>query len=76
MSNHNRLQKLFEILTLISGNVMYSVVEIADKKEISLRSTYRYVETIENAGFVFSRNGIRIKIDKENSQVFGFRVCF
>jgi proteasome accessory factor C len=67
MSDQNRLQKLLEILTLISGNVMYSVAEIADKKEISLRSTYRYIETIENAGFVFSRNGTRIKIDKENS---------
>jgi proteasome accessory factor C len=67
MSDQNRLQKLLEILTLLSGNVKYSVAEIAKKKGISTRSTYRYVETIENAGFVFNRDGKRFKIDKENS---------
>jgi predicted DNA-binding transcriptional regulator YafY len=67
MSEQNRLQKLLEILTLLSGNVMYSMAEIAEKKEISLRSTYRYIETIENSGFVITRNGKRLKIDKENS---------
>ncbi len=67
MSDQNRLQKLLEILTLLSGNVMYSVKEIAEKKDIPKRSAYRYVETIENTGFVFSRQGKRMKIDKENS---------
>jgi len=67
MSDQNRLQKLLEILTLLSGNVMYSIKEIAERKEISKRSAYRYIETIENAGFVFNHVGSRMKIDKENS---------
>jgi predicted DNA-binding transcriptional regulator YafY len=67
MSDQNRLQKLLEILTLLSGNVFYSIKEIATKKELPVRSIYRYIETIENAGFVLSKNGKRIKIDKENS---------
>ena len=67
MSDQNRLQKLLEILTLLSGNVMYSVKEVAEKKNLPTRSVYRYIETIENAGFVFSKEGRRMKIDKENS---------
>jgi proteasome accessory factor C len=67
MSDQNRLQKLLEILTLLSGNMMYSIKEIAQKKELPIRSVYRYIETIENAGFVFHKEGKRMNIDKKNS---------
>lgn len=67
MSDQNRLLKLLEILTLLSGNVMYNIKEIAEKKELPVRSVYRYIETIENAGFVFNKADKRMNIDKENS---------
>jgi predicted DNA-binding transcriptional regulator YafY len=59
---------MLEILTLLSGNFVYSISEIAEKKSISERTVYRYIETFENSGFVFSKQGNRLKIDRKNSQ--------
>ena len=68
MSDQPTLQRMLEILTLLSGNIMYSVSEIAQKKNISERTVYRYIETFENAGFVFTKEHKRMKIDRQNSQ--------
>jgi len=42
MSNQPTMQRMPEILALLSGNIMYSISKIAKKKNISERTVYRY----------------------------------
>lgn len=39
----------------MSGNVNYSVEELAEKLDMSYRTIYRYIDTFKNAGFVVSK---------------------
>ena len=46
-----KIERLLRLMSLLSGNVDYSIAEIAEKLSISSRSIYRYLDTFKNAGF-------------------------
>lgn len=67
MSNQASLEKMLEILLLISGNLRYSIKDIAEKFSITERTAYRYVDTFKSAGLVISSHEGYIQVDKLNS---------
>lgn len=50
-----KIQRMLRLMTLLSGNVNYTVDELADKLEMSYRSIYRYIDTFKEAGFTVEK---------------------
>ncbi|PCH68178.1 MAG: transcriptional regulator [Bacteroidales bacterium] len=70
MIEQNKLQKLLEIMILLSSGIKYTLAEIAERFEMSERTARRYIQTFRDAGFIIPKpeNG-RYHIDK-NSPYF------
>ncbi len=49
------MQQLLRMLMLLSGNRRYSLQELQNRFNVSDRTIYRYLDTIEDAGFVLNR---------------------
>lgn len=49
------MERLLRLMKLLSGNVNYSVGELADKLEMSPRTVYRYIDTFKMAGFAVTK---------------------
>jgi predicted DNA-binding transcriptional regulator YafY len=47
-----KLERLLKLMKLMTGNVNYTVDELAERLDTSYRSIYRYIETFKRAGFV------------------------
>ena len=65
MKEHNKLQKLLELMIFLSSGIKYSLAEISDRFEMSERTARRYIQTFRDAGFIIPKpkNG-RYHIDK------------
>ena len=50
-----KIERLLRLIKLLTGNVNYTVDEIARKLEMSRRTVYRYIDTLKSAGFVIRR---------------------
>lgn len=46
-----RITRLLSLLSLLLGNVYYSVDDLSRRLGLSRRSVYRYLETLRDAGF-------------------------
>jgi predicted DNA-binding transcriptional regulator YafY len=53
-------------MKMLTGNVSYTVMELADKLNMSVRTVYRYIDTFREAGFVIKKQGDVIRIDKSS----------
>ena len=70
MIEHNKLQKLLELMVFLSSGIKYTIEEIAERFDMSDRTARRYIQTFRDAGFIIPKpeNG-RYHIDK-NSPYF------
>jgi len=50
-----KIERLLRLLRLLSGNVTYTVDELADRLDTSWRSIYRYIDTLKSAGFAVEK---------------------
>lgn len=55
MEEHKKLQKLLELIMLLSNGLRYSKKEIMQRLDLSDRSVDRYIKTIRDAGFIVPR---------------------
>lgn len=46
-----KMERLLRLMKLLSGNVNYSIEELSDKLDMSVRTIYRYIDTFKAAGF-------------------------
>lgn len=46
-----KIERMLRLMALLSGNIDYTVDELADKLEMSQRTIYRYIDTFKAAGF-------------------------
>ncbi|MEA3505727.1 MAG: WYL domain-containing protein [Bacteroidota bacterium] len=67
MTTQKSTQTIIEILIMLAGNVNYNIKMLAEKKNISTRTAYRYIDTLRNIGFIIEKEGEYLKIQKENS---------
>ncbi len=64
---HARIERLLRIMKMLTGNVYYTVDDIADRLEVSQRTIYRYIDSFREAGFVIKKNNHNIfRIDKSS----------
>ncbi|MDR2064144.1 MAG: HTH domain-containing protein [Prevotellaceae bacterium] len=64
-----KLERLLRLMKMQTGNISYSVNDLSDRLNMSIRTIYRYIETFRQAGFVIKKRGDFIRIDK-SSQYF------
>jgi len=69
MGEQNKFERQLRILILLTGNFRYTRKEIAEKLEISPRTVYRYLETLEYVGFVISDERGYLKIDQHEGPI-------
>ena len=50
-----KIERVLRLMTLMSGNVEYTVDELADKLDTSYRSIYRYIDTFKGCGFAVEK---------------------
>jgi predicted DNA-binding transcriptional regulator YafY len=67
MNKQPKLHLLLEILLFLSSGLKYKIEEIAERFDISVRTTYRYINTFKEAGFIVPnpRSGF-YSIDKDS----------
>jgi predicted DNA-binding transcriptional regulator YafY len=62
-----KLERLLKLMKLMTGNVNYTVDDLAERLDTSYRSIYRYIETFKRAGFVVHKlDGGVYKLGKES----------
>jgi predicted DNA-binding transcriptional regulator YafY len=66
MNDQAKIQRTLRLLMMLAGKRWYSPQEINERIGISTRTLYRYLATLEQAGFVVERsaNGYRLAADK------------
>jgi predicted DNA-binding transcriptional regulator YafY len=64
-----KLERLLRLMKMLTGNISYSINDLSDKLNMSIRTVYRYIDTFREAGFVIKKRGDFIRIDK-SSQYF------
>ena len=64
-----KVERLLRLMKLMTGNVNYTVNDLAKRLDTSYRSIYRYIESFKEAGFVVQKlDGGVYKLGKESPQ--------
>ena len=50
-----KIEKMFNLIRMMSGKKTFTVGELAEKMDTSYRSIYRYIDTFRSAGFVVEK---------------------
>ena len=50
-----RIERMLRLMRYMSGNINYSVEELAEKLDMSERTIYRYIDTFRGAGFAVTK---------------------
>lgn len=50
-----KVERMLRLMRLMSGNVLFTVEELADKLDTSYRSIYRYIDSFKQAGFAVEK---------------------
>lgn len=50
-----KIERLLRLMKMMSGNINYTIDELADKLGTSYRSIYRYIDTFKESGFVVEK---------------------
>ena len=62
-----KIERVLRLMKMMTGNVNYTVEDLAERLETSPRSIYRYIETFKDAGFVVQKvDGGVYRLGKES----------
>ena len=61
-----KIERLLRIMMMLTGNITYTIPQLAKRLHTSERTIYRYIETFREAGFLIYREGDYFRIDKES----------
>jgi predicted DNA-binding transcriptional regulator YafY len=61
-----KIERLLRLMMLLTVNNRYTVSDMASRLDLSVRSVYRYIDTLREAGFVIKKSGDHIRIDKSS----------
>ncbi len=79
MNGQAKIERLLRLMALMSGQVDYSVEELAARLDITPRSIYRYIDTFRESGFAvekLSPNIYKLKSLSEDAPDFANLIFF
>lgn len=64
--DHPKIDRLLRMMSLMTGNVRYTLDDLADRMEISRRTVFRYISSFKEAGFVVNEQDGFYSLGKES----------
>ena len=65
-----RVERVFRLMRLMSGNAFFTVGQLAEKLSVSCRSIYRYIDTFKSLGFTVEKiHGNVYRLVKEPPEI-------
>lgn len=64
--DQTKIERILRLMKMLTTNVNYSIDDIADKLELTQRTVYRYLDSLENAGFVLQKSRKCIRLCTES----------
>ena len=61
-----KIERLLRLMRLLTGNVYYTVADLSEKLDMSIRTIYRYIDTFREAGFVVKKRDDVFRLDKSS----------
>jgi len=61
-----KIERLLRLMKMLTGNMSYTVNELADRLDMSVRTIYRYIDTFREAGFIVKKQGEVFRLDKSS----------
>jgi predicted DNA-binding transcriptional regulator YafY len=61
-----KIERLLRLMKMLTGNRSYTVEELADRLDMSIRTIYRYIDTFREAGFIVKRQDDVYRLDKSS----------
>jgi predicted DNA-binding transcriptional regulator YafY len=61
-----KLERLLRLMKMLTGNTFYSIKDLSERLNMSVRTIYRYIGTFREAGFVIKKQGDVRRIDKSS----------
>ena len=61
-----KIERLLRLMKLLTGNVNYTVMDLSEKLDMSIRTIYRYIDTFREAGFIVKKQDDVFRLDKSS----------
>ena len=61
-----KIERLLRLMKLLTGNVYYTVADLTEKLDMSVRTIYRYIDTFREAGFIVKKRDDVFRLDKSS----------
>jgi len=61
-----KIERLLRLMKMLTGNVSYSISDLSERLNMSVRTIYRYIDTFREAGFVVKKRGEVFRLDKSS----------
>ena len=61
-----KIERLLRLMKMLTGNVLYTIDDLADKLNMSVRTVYRYIDTFRDAGFIVKKRDDVFRLDKSS----------
>jgi len=61
-----KIERLLRLMKMLTGNMTYTVNELADRLDMLVRTIYRYIDTFREAGFVVKKQDDVFRLDKSS----------
>lgn len=64
--DQSRIINILKLMKLLTANVDYTIDDISERLEISRRTTYRYIESFKEAGFMIEKTNDCFRLSTES----------
>ena len=61
-----KIERVLRLMKMMTGNVDYTIEDLSEKLEMSVRTIYRYIDTFRAAGFIVKKQGNVVRFDEES----------
>jgi len=61
-----KIERLLRLIKMMTGNITYTVSDLSERLNISVRTIYRYIDTFREAGFIVKKRGDVFRLDKSS----------
>lgn len=61
-----KIERMLRLMQMLTANHSYTIKDIAERLEMSVRTIYRYIDTFREAGFVIKKKNDFIRLDKSS----------